>query len=94
MTRRGCRAYPDELLAPIALRIEQRGEVAVVDPRGGGGRDGGLGVVGDAEPGVLDHAEIVGAVADGQRVDVVEVESFAQLDQRRRAWLRGRGSAP
>ena len=78
--RRGC--YPHKLLAPIALRIQQRGEVAVVDPRGGSGGDRGLGVIGDAEARRLDHAEIVGAVAGHQRVDVVEVEDFAKLDQR------------
>jgi hypothetical protein len=54
----------------------------VVDPRRGGGGDRGLGVVGDAEAGGLDHAEVVRAVADHQRVDLVEVERFAQFDQR------------
>ena len=39
-------------------------------------------MIGDAEPRRLDHAEIVGAVAGHQRVDLVEVEGFAQLDQR------------
>ena len=68
---------PHKLVPPIPLRIQQRGEVAVVDPRRGGGGDRGLGVIGDAEAGLLDHAEIVGAVADHQRVDVVEVEGFA-----------------
>ena len=53
-----------KLIPPIALRIQQRGEVAVVDPRRGRGGDRRLGVVGDAEPGGFDHAEIVGAVAD------------------------------
>ena len=48
-------------------------------PRDGG--DGRLGVVGDAEAGLLDHAEIVGAVADHQGVEIVEVEGLAQLDQ-------------
>ena len=49
----------------------------MVDPRGRGRRHRGLGVIGDAEPGGLDHAEVVGAVAGHQRVDVVEVEGFA-----------------
>ena len=40
-------------------------------------------MVGDAEAGGLDHAEIVGAVADHQRVEIVEIERLAQLDQRR-----------
>ena len=55
----------------------------MVDPRGGGRRNRGLGVIGNAEPCGLDHAEIVGAVAGHQRVDVVEIEGFAQLDQGR-----------
>ena len=66
-----------KLIPSIPLRIEQRREVAVVDPRGGGGRYRGLGVIGDAEARLLDHAEIVGAVADHQRVDLVEIEGFA-----------------
>ena len=53
----------------------------MVDPRRRGGGDRGLGVVGDAETCVLDHVEIVGAVADRQRIDVVEVEGFGELDQ-------------
>src|SRR3979411_802899 len=72
---------PHKLIPPIPLRIEQCGEVAVIDPRrrcGGAPRFGGAG---DAEAGGLDHVEIVGAVADRQRVDVVEIEGFAQLDQ-------------
>ena len=77
------RSIAHKLVPPVALRIQQRGEIAVVDPRGGRGGDRGLGVIGDAEAGCLDHAEIVGAVADHQRVDVVEIEGFAQLDQRR-----------
>ena len=56
-----------ELLPPIALRIEQRRQVGVVDPRMGRGGDGGLGAEGDAEAGLLQHGEVVGAVADGHR---------------------------
>ena len=40
----------------------------MVDARVGGRRDLGLGAVGDAEAGRLQHREIVGAVADGERV--------------------------
>lgn len=53
----------------------------MLDPRGGGGRDGGLGVVGDAQTRMPNHAEVVGAIADDKRVDVVKVEGFKQLDQ-------------
>src|SRR6202043_479016 len=79
--RSACSLSPHELLTPIPLRVEQCGEVAVVDPRGGRGGDGGLGVVGDAEAGTFDHAEIVGTVADHQRVDVVEIERLPQFVQ-------------
>ena len=70
-----------KLIPPIPLRVQQRREVAVVDPRGGRRRNRRLGVVGDAEPCRLDHAEIVGAVAGHQRVDGVEIEGFAELNQ-------------
>src|SRR6202035_2653110 len=72
---------PHKFLAPIALRVEQCGEVAVVDPYGRGGGDGGFGVEGHAEAGALDHADIVGAVAYHQRVDIVEIERFTKLGQ-------------
>ena len=48
----------------------------MVDPGRGGSRNRRLGVVGNAEPCGLDHAEIVGAVADHQRVDLVEIEGL------------------
>ena len=35
--------------------------------------DRGLCVKGDAEPCLLQHGEIVGAVADGQRVGAIEI---------------------
>src|ERR1700733_9072446 len=73
--------FPHKIPAPIALRVEQCGEVAVVDPYGRGGGDGGFGVEGHAEAGALDHADIVGAVADHPRVDIVEIEGFTQLGQ-------------
>ncbi len=38
-------------------------------------------MVGDAEARGFDHAEVVGAVTDHQRVDVVEIEGFAKFDQ-------------
>ena len=54
----------NEFLAPVALRIKQRGQIAVIDPRIGGGRDLGFGVKGNAEPRGFEHREIVGAVAN------------------------------
>ena len=53
----------------------------MIDPRGRGGCDRGLGMVGDAETGCLDHAEVVGAVANHQRIEIVEIECLAQFDQ-------------
>ena len=55
----------------------------MVDARRRPRRHRRLGVIGDAEAGGLDHGEIVGAVADRQRVDGGEAEGLAQLQQRR-----------
>src|SRR4051812_31193473 len=68
-----------KLLPPIALRVEQRGEVAEIDSRMSGRGNRRLGVIGDAEAGALDHAEIVGAIADYQRVEIIQIEGFAQF---------------
>jgi hypothetical protein len=78
-----CRAAlsPDKIFPPVSLRVEQRGEIAVIDPRCGGGGDRRLGVVGHAQSGMFDHVEVVGAIADRKRVDVVEVEGFEQVDE-------------
>jgi hypothetical protein len=38
----------DEFVRPVALQVEEGGEVAVLDAGVRGGRDGGLGAVGDA----------------------------------------------
>ena len=70
------RLCPHELVPSIALRVQKCCEIAVVDPRRRGRGDRRLGVVGDAQAGMLDHAEVVGAVADRQRVDVVEDRRF------------------
>src|SRR5579872_1154053 len=75
---------PHKLLAPKTLRVKQRGEVAMIDSRLRGSRDCGLGVIGDAKPRLRNHAEIIGAVADDERVDIVEIGSLAKLDQRRK----------
>ncbi len=53
---RGSRKLPlHKLLAPIALCIEQRGEIAVIDARGRGLRHQRLGSEGDAQAGIADH---------------------------------------
>ena len=71
-----------ELGARVALQIEQRREVAVVDARMRGRGDLRLGVIGDAEAGRLDHREIVGAVAGRERLVRREAEALAQFEQR------------
>ena len=69
-------------VARIALRVEQRRQIAVVDARGGGLRHRGLAVVGDAEAGGLDHRDVVGAVADRHRFFRRKPEPLSQLPQR------------
>src|SRR6202012_4649695 len=76
------RLPPDDLSPPVALHIEQGGEIAVVDPDVSGGGDRGLGVIGGAKAGGFDHAAIGGAVTDPERVEIVEIEGFTELDQR------------
>src|SRR3984957_15496343 len=71
-----------KLLALKTLRVKQRGEGPVVDPHGGSCRDRRLGVEGDAQSRLANHAEIIGAVAHDQRIDVVEVGGLAKLDER------------
>src|SRR5882724_7399284 len=53
-----------KLIPPVPLRVQQRGEIAVIDPRRRRGGDGRFGVAGDAKAGGLDHVEVVGAVAN------------------------------
>ena len=55
----------------------------MVDARGSRRRNGGLGVIGDAETSGLDHCKIVGAVAHHQRVDGIDIETLGEIDQRR-----------
>jgi tRNA dimethylallyltransferase len=57
----------DEILARKALRVEQRRKIGVLDARVRRSRDLGLGAIGDAEAGRLQHRKIVGTVADRQR---------------------------
>ena len=47
-----------------------------------GGRDRGLGVIGDAKSGALDHREIVGAVADRQRLFERQLQIARDFQQR------------
>ena len=68
-----------KVLAPKTLRIKQGGQIAVIDPRMGGGRDLGFGVKGNAEPRGFEHREIVGAVANRKSFRDGEAMLFAQL---------------
>ncbi len=84
----------DELVALVALRIEQGGEVAVVDARRRGFRDLRLGAIGDPQSGAADHGKIVGAVADGHRVGDLEARGPASCSPASPASRSARGSAP
>jgi tRNA dimethylallyltransferase len=71
----------DEILARDPLRVEERGEVGVVDARVRAGCDLRLGAVGDAKAGGLQHREVVGAVADGQRIAKRKAHSGGDVPQ-------------
>src|SRR6202000_3043853 len=63
-----------KFLAAVALRIKQRGEIAMIDASGGGLFYRRFAVVGDAEACRLDHRDVIGAVADGKRIGSAEPE--------------------
>src|SRR4029450_12005564 len=71
-----------EIRYRIALRVEQRREVAMVDPHAGGGGDGGLCMVGDAEARLREHGQGVRAIAPGERLRSVETEGLAPAHER------------
>jgi tRNA dimethylallyltransferase len=82
--RAGCRKSSplDEIRARKTLRIKERREISVLDARVRRSRDLGLGAIGDAEAGRLQHRKIVGAVADSQRVAKREPHRGGDLFQR------------
>ena len=49
--------------------MEQRRQVAMVDPRARGRGDDRLGAIGGSQPGAADHCQVVGPVAYRERVD-------------------------
>src|SRR5262245_57211463 len=61
-------------MAAIALQIEERSEIAVLDPGRRGGGDDRLGAKGNAKPSGSEHGQIVGTVAEGQRVAAIELQ--------------------
>src|SRR5664279_1865087 len=73
----------NKLVAPVALGIKQRGEIAMIDPRVGGGGDPRLGMKGNAETRCFEHREVVGAIADGESLLDSEAMLFAQLFESR-----------
>jgi hypothetical protein len=52
------------------LQVQKRCQIAVVDAHIALRGDGGLCVQRDTDPGALQHAQIVRAVADGQHIRV------------------------
>ncbi len=77
--------------AYTAARVRSPWSIA----RGGGGRNRGLGVIGDAEAGLA--AIMARSLAPSPTAIVslgVEIEDGATVRAASRAWLRGRGSAP
>src|ERR1700722_11637990 len=58
----------DEILPRKALRIEERGKVSALNARARSSGDLGLGAIGDAKAGGLQHRKIVGAVPNRQRL--------------------------
>src|SRR5690349_9698587 len=72
----------DEVIAPIALRIEERGQIAMIDARAGHFAQRRLGVEGDAESSRLDHRHIIGAVADRKRTLALQLQALPECEQR------------
>jgi tRNA dimethylallyltransferase len=59
---------PDNFFSPVALCEQQGGQVGMVDPPPRSGSHKRFGVEGDAEPGAGEHRQIVGAIADRDRL--------------------------
>ena len=53
-----------ELLGAIALEIEKARQIGMIEAEAGGGRHHRLAVIGHAQPGGLDHGNVIGPVAD------------------------------
>ena len=50
------------------MQVQKRREIGVIDPNRRGGGDYGLCMQRHTHPGSVDHTEVIGPVADGQRV--------------------------
>src|SRR3954454_1167453 len=75
------RSPRDQLRRCVALQVEERGEVAVVDHGVGGGSDRGLGAERHADAGLAEHREIVCPVADRHGGLTAKAETVAQRDK-------------
>src|SRR5436305_7064200 len=75
-------SWVDEFVPSITLRIQQRSEVSVVDPRMCLRGDTRLRPVGDAEPSRLQHGKIIGPIADRQRGVALQPELSRNFEQR------------
>ena len=82
----------DKFLPPIALRIKQRGQIAVLDPASGAAAATGLGAVGDAEARLPIMARSL-APSPTARVSSHGQPRPARSSRALRAWPRARGSA-
>ena len=83
----------DKLVAPVALQIEESGQVAVVDADGAASLHFRLGMEGHAEARSLQHRNVVGAVADGDAYRRGANPSFREARAKPRPWHPCRGSA-
>src|SRR5579871_406671 len=71
-----------KLVAAIALRVQERGEIAIVDARGGSLCDQRFGPECDAEAGLTDHFQVISAVACDQGLVAGKAELAAQFPER------------
>ena len=70
-----------KILARIALRIEQRGQISMIQPRMGCCGNRRLGMIGDAQSSHTQHVEIVGTIARGQRREFWQSKLLTQRKQ-------------
>jgi hypothetical protein len=73
---------PLDIFSPIALRIEEGGEIAMVDPRMSCCGHGRLGVKGYSKACFGEHGKIVGAIAHRERLGGQEAMVGTQLEKR------------
>lgn len=77
----GAHSRPDEIAVPIALGIEQSGQIGMVEAGMGGVRHRRLGAIGDAQSCFAEHCEIIGPVANRKRRFRRQMTGLPQLKQ-------------